>query len=205
MANYAQLLARRNGDRLDERSQRYLQHITAGTRTMQTQIQDLLRYSRLNTRQSKPELVSMEDCLQRAIANLKLKLKRTHTQLHCPKTLPEVLGDGSQLQSLWQNLLSNAIKYRGDRQPKITINVTETEHHWQFMVADNGIGSIPNINSAFFKFFSGSTPRKNIPALELVSPFVTALSKSMGAIFGSPPNPRQGQLFTLRCPFITIE
>ncbi|WP_099241034.1 ATP-binding protein [Synechococcus sp. BDU 130192] len=200
VANYAQLLARRNGDRLDERSQRYLQHITAGTRTMQTQIQDLLRYSRLNTRQSKPELVSMEDCLQRAIANLKLKLKRTHTQLHCPKTLPEVLGDGSQLQSLWQNLLSNAIKYRGDRQPKITINVTETEHHWQFMVADNGIGIDPKHQQRIFQIFQRLHTQEEYPGTGIGLAICHRIVKIHGGDIWVTSQPQAGATFYFTLP-----
>ncbi|MEB3224262.1 MAG: ATP-binding protein [Synechococcus sp.] len=200
VANYAQLLVRRQGDRLDERSQRYLYHITAGTHKMQTQIQDLLRYSRLNTRQSKLEPVAMGDCLQRAIANLKLKLKRTKAQLHYPEELPAVLGDGSQLQSLWQNLLGNAIKYRGDRHPEITINVVQRQNQWQFMVKDNGIGIDPQHQKRIFQIFQRLHTQEEYPGTGIGLAICQRIVKIHGGEIWVKSQPQAGATFYFTLP-----
>ncbi|MBV5261179.1 GAF domain-containing protein [Synechococcus moorigangaii CMS01] len=200
VANYVQLLLRRQGDRLDERSQRYLYHITAGTHKMQTQIQDLLRYSRLNTRQRNLELISMEDCLQRAIANLKLKLKRTQAKIHCPDTFPAVLGDASQLQSLWQNLLSNAIKYRGDRQPEITISITQGKEHWRFMVKDNGIGIDPKHQQRIFQIFQRLHTQEEYPGTGIGLAICQRIVKIHGGEIWVKSQPHQGAAFYFTLP-----
>ncbi|BAW96507.1 two-component sensor histidine kinase [[Synechococcus] sp. NIES-970] len=204
VANYAQLLVRRNGDRLDDRSQRYLHHITTGTHKMQEQIQDLLRYSRLNTRQNPLEKVSMAACLHQAIANIKLKLKRAQVQLHYPAILPEVLGDASQLQSLWQNLLSNAIKYRGDRQPEITISATQTAHHWQFKVQDNGIGIDPQHQQRIFQIFQRLHTQEEYPGTGIGLAICQRIVKIHGGEIWVESQPGQGAAFYFTLPITTI-
>jgi signal transduction histidine kinase len=55
--------------------------------------------------------------------------------------LPEVLGDPSTLQIVWQNLLHNAVKYTRNR-PKAVIEVRceAGDHDWRFALRDNGAG-----------------------------------------------------------------
>ncbi len=153
VSNYVQLLQRRCVDVLDERSQRYLHHILQGTQHMQTQIQDLLRYSRINTHRQPFKLVDVHQTLAVAIANLQLKINRHQAEIIFPKSLPTVMADPSQLQNVWQNLLSNALKYRGQHPPRIKIECTKNNNKWQFSVQDNGIGIASQYEERIFQIF----------------------------------------------------
>jgi len=55
--------------------------------------------------------------------------------------LPLLTGYSAPLRQVFQNLIGNALKYcRQDVPVHIQINVDELTDHWQFSVADNGIG-----------------------------------------------------------------
>lgn len=153
VSNYAQLLQKRSGTDLEPRALRYIYHIVEGTKRMQQQINDLLRYSRLNTDKKPFALIDSKLPLERAIANLQLKIEASQAQIHLPKHFPEIVGDAAYLQSLWQNLLSNAIKYRGDRPLKITIICRQQERSWLFQIKDNGIGIAPDHQDRIFQIF----------------------------------------------------
>ncbi|NJN74051.1 MAG: GAF domain-containing protein [Limnothrix sp. RL_2_0] len=153
VSNYAQLLRKRSEQSLEPRSLRYLHHIVKETKRMQQQINALLQYSRLNTDRKQFTLIDSKIPLDRAIANLQLKIKTSQAQIHLPKYLPEIVGDASYLRCLWQNLLGNAIKYRGDRPLEITVICQQQETSWLFQVKDNGIGIAPEHQKRIFRIF----------------------------------------------------
>jgi light-regulated signal transduction histidine kinase (bacteriophytochrome) len=53
-----------------------------------------------------------------------------------------------------QNLITNAIKFRKkDVAPRINVQAVQANGHWQFTVADNGIGIDPKHNERIFAIF----------------------------------------------------
>jgi light-regulated signal transduction histidine kinase (bacteriophytochrome) len=53
-----------------------------------------------------------------------------------------------------QNLISNALKYQKPfEKSRIEITCTETTTHWQFAIADNGIGIDPQFYEKIFVVF----------------------------------------------------
>ena len=137
--NFSELLAKRYGAQLDEKADRYLNHISSGASRMQDLIQDLLTYSRVSTR-GKPFIpCSMDQILEDALENLQYSKERAHAEItHDP--LPAIVGDASQLTQVFQNIVGNAIKFRGERAPRIHVSVKETDDEWQISIKDNGIG-----------------------------------------------------------------
>lgn len=144
-ANFTSLLKRRYEGQLDERAQRYIRFIVDGTTRMQTLITDILKYSRLQTREKVLEPVDTDALLQDVKQNLERSIKESKATI-THESLPTVLGDAKQLGQLFQNLLGNALKYRDERPPRIHVAGEEKEHEWQFSVSDNGIG----IEDAYF-------------------------------------------------------
>ncbi|MFC2083264.1 PAS domain S-box protein, partial [Candidatus Bipolaricaulota bacterium] len=145
VASYTQLLERRFKDALDEDAQEFIAYAVGGANRMQRLINDLLAFSRVQTRGQPFEHVDLNEVLERAQKNLRAAIDESEaTVTH--DTLPIVPADHGQLVSVFQNLLSNAVKFRSDKAPRIHIGVKELESLWEFSVADNGIG----INSDFF-------------------------------------------------------
>ena len=135
---------------------------------MQTLINDLLSYSRVSTRAQPFKTVDCENILSLAIAKDKVAIQESGALITHDATLPEIMGDKTQLVQLFQNLLGNAIKFRGDKTPEIhigcarevgenlhqkTYEFPENEQEWLFWVSDNGIGIESQYRDRIFVIF----------------------------------------------------
>ena len=139
VASYTQLLERRYHDRFDADGLEFLGYIVDGAKRMQQLISDLLDLSRIGTRAQPLVAVASADALAVALANLELAIQESAAEITVDP-LPRVLADASQLTQLFQNLVSNALIYRRDEPPRIHIGAEKKDAHWEFFVADNGIG-----------------------------------------------------------------
>lgn len=139
VAGFSELLRDRYGGRLDAEADEYLRFAIDGARRMQTLVNDLLHYSRVQT-QGKPfAIADCQQLLELALTNLRGARDESGAIVtHDP--LPTVLADGSQLVRVFQNLIGNAIKYRGPRTPQVHVSAKDTGAEWVFSVRDNGIG-----------------------------------------------------------------
>lgn len=140
ISNYTQLLARRyKGKALDEDAHEFIDFTLDATKRMHQLINDLLLYSRVETRGKGFVDVDMNEILQIAESNLSLVIQETQAEITADK-LPVLKGDNSQLIQLFQNLIGNALKFRSADAPKVSISSISQGDQWQFEVADNGIG-----------------------------------------------------------------
>lgn len=54
--------------------------------------------------------------------------------------LPRLTMPAGLLTSLFTNLIDNAVKYCGERTPRVMVSCRRADTHWEFTVADNGLG-----------------------------------------------------------------
>ncbi len=138
VAGSVQLLQRRYEGQLDARADQFIAHAVDGARRMQTLIEDLLTFSRIENRGGQLQSVTSISTLETALANLAVAIKESQAQItHDP--LPTVIADPTQLALLFQNLIGNAIKFRREM-PRIHISAWRQVDRWVFAVRDNGIG-----------------------------------------------------------------
>jgi PAS domain S-box-containing protein len=153
VASFSELLAQRYKGKLDATADRYISFIVDGANRMSLLINDLLAFSRVGTRSSLPQRVSMEAVVDRALADLRRAVRESGTAV-TRERLPEVVGDETRLKQLMQNLLANAIKFRKkDQRPEIRISADRKENQWVFAVQDNGIGIEPRFFERIFTIF----------------------------------------------------
>lgn len=141
ISNYTQLLAKRYSNAgLDENATDFIEFIVDATKRMQQLINDLLLYSRVDTRKQPFENVDTQQALRAAIANLGMAVSESGAKIEFDD-LPIAQGDQSQITLLFQNLLANAIKFRSQQPPVIQVTAEDTlEDFWKFTIRDNGIG-----------------------------------------------------------------
>lgn len=152
VANYVQLLEMRYRDRLDEDAGDFISFAVEGVSLMQTLIDDVLAYSRVDMRGIEFELTEVEAALDHALSNLRGRVGDSGAIVtHDP--LPIVMADGTQLMQLFQNLVGNAIKFRSAAPPEIHIGAERLEDSWLFFVRDNGIGIDPQFAERIFVIF----------------------------------------------------
>ncbi|GJL58270.1 MAG: hypothetical protein NPIRA03_11270 [Nitrospirales bacterium] len=146
---FTQLLAERYKDQLDDRGKEFIGFVTDGANRMQTLIQDLLKYSRIQARELNPVPVNAEEVLNEILEHLRMALEDQQASItHDP--LPIILTDRSHFQHLLQNLITNAMKFHGPNRPHIHLTAKEGGNEWIFSVQDNGIGVGPEYFERIF-------------------------------------------------------
>ncbi len=152
ITSYLQLIERRYKNQLDQSANDFIDYAVDGAARMKTLINDLLMYSRVETRGKPFELLDCREIVKQAIANLQLAIAESHA-LITQDPLPEITADRTQMIQLFQNLLSNAIKFCGTDPPKIHLLAEAQPEHWLFRVQDNGIGiEAPYVDRIFIVF-----------------------------------------------------
>jgi light-regulated signal transduction histidine kinase (bacteriophytochrome) len=150
--SFAQLLQRECGGKLPGDASECLGYITSGVQRMQTLIDDLLAYSRVNSQGRALAPADCKEICEGVVENLQASIAANQAEVTI-QPLPVVIGDATQLGQLFQNLLVNAIKFHGKRKPSIRICAKETSNEWIFSVTDNGIGIAPEYFDRIFIIF----------------------------------------------------
>ena len=152
VASYTELLAKRYGDQLDEKADKYIGYAVDGAKRMQALINDLLAFSRVGTRGKSLEPTPCEAVVSEAADNLRAAIDDSGASIsHGP--LPVVRADRVQLVQVFQNLIANAIRYRRTEPPRIKIAAVSNGAAWTFSVSDNGIGVDPQFAERIFVIF----------------------------------------------------
>jgi chemotaxis family two-component system sensor kinase Cph1 len=120
VANYVQLLEMRYEAALDEDGKEFIGYVVEGVSLMQTLIDDVLAYSKVDTLGVAFQVIEVEKALDRAVSNLRQRIAETGATITYDP-LPTVMADGTQLIQLFLNLIGNAIKFRSSQPPKIHI------------------------------------------------------------------------------------
>ncbi|MBS3753515.1 MAG: PAS domain S-box protein [Anaerolineales bacterium] len=152
VTSYLQLLVRRYGDRLDGDAQEFIDYAVDGASRMKQLINDLLTYSRVDTRGVSLQPVDVEQVLDDVLENLQFRVEETEAGI-IRHPLPIVPGDKSQLEQLFQNLIDNALKFRGNEAPRVEVGAEKGDGEWVFSVKDNGIGMDSRFKDRVFIIF----------------------------------------------------
>ncbi len=162
VASYTQLLERRYKDQLDDNAREFIAFAVDGANRMQRLINDLLAYSRVQTRAGEPELVELNHVLGQARANLATAIEESGA-LVTNDELPVVVADPAQLLSVLQNLIGNAVKFHGEDPPRVHISARESDGEVLISVRDNGIGIRKEHQERIFLIFQRLHNRKDYP------------------------------------------
>jgi PAS domain S-box-containing protein len=151
VSSFTQLLAQRYKGKLDKDAQEFIHYAVDGAVRMQGLINDLLEYSRIETRGKKFSAIDMHSVLGQAIKNLRINILEKNA-LITNGELPTVIADEGQMVQLFQNLIGNSLKFC-KTSPKVHISVKEEKEYFQFSVKDNGIGIDPQYFTRIFQIF----------------------------------------------------
>ena len=199
VASFTQLLAKRYQGRLDKDADEFIGFAVDGATRMQQLINDLLAYSRVDTRGKPPVATDLNEVLGHAEANLHEAIRESGAVVtHTP--LPTVNGDQVQLVQLFQNLLANAIKFRGQEPPQIQISAQPQEAGWLLEVQDNGIGIAPEHQERIFAIFQRLHPRSEYPGTGIGLAICKKIVERHGGRIWLESVPGQGASFFFNIP-----
>ncbi len=139
-----------------EKVERYVKMIRDENKRMHTQVENVLRISKLEKNQLdvSKEVVDMHDIIEEAITHVELLVKDRggFIDLKLEASLTEVSGNEFHLNNIMVNMLDNGIKY-SEGAPKIKVITENTEKHIVIMIKDQGIGMNHNVQKNIFKKF----------------------------------------------------
>lgn len=149
IAGFVQLVARREGARLDEVSQGYLAQVLAAVGDMRGMLDSGLLMSGETASVHKPGPADLRDIFRRTVALIEPELDAVGAKLTSDQ-LPLVTGDAAALSRVLLNLLNNALRYRSDEPLHIHVGARRVERAWEISVTDNGLGVPVDLRRAIF-------------------------------------------------------
>jgi PAS domain S-box-containing protein len=148
IAGFASLLRRRFGGRLGEDGDSFIEAIVDGVDRMQSLIDDLLVFSRLDRAVRDFEPVSTDEVVREVVRSLD-----KDGEILVEGELPVVLGQRSLLGQVFQNLIGNGLKFTSGRPARVVVSAERIEDRCCFSVQDNGIGIHPEDRERIFEIF----------------------------------------------------
>lgn len=140
-----------------EKVLRYIEMIRDENKRMHTQVENVLRISRLEKNQLEisKETIDIHDTIQDAISHVSLLVNDRNgiIETHFEAIISEISGNEFHLVNVIVNMLENAIKYSKEN-PKIGVYTESTNKFFIFKIKDNGIGmSKGALKFVFDKFY----------------------------------------------------
>lgn len=199
--SFAQLLQKKYHGQLDEDANTFLDFIAGSAANMNTLIEDLLEYSRINNSQHEIEEIPVEQLLQAVVNALSgLIAEREATILICTP-LPVIRGNWTKINQLFQNLISNAIKFGWESTPPLVeIFAHEDKDHWIFAIRDNGIGIEPEYQPQIFLLFRRLHSRRYYPGSGIGLSLCKRVVEQHGGKIWVESQPGQGSTFYFNLP-----
>lgn len=200
MGNFAELIATDLGDKLTEDGSEYLAIIRRASERMLARIQDLLNFSRVRAASENFTSVSLNNVLDALRQDLAPELKVIGAELKIGD-LPEVYGDTSLLNQMFDNLIGNSIKYRAPERPLvIDVCAERDDEGWKISVKDNGIGFDMADAEQIFGLFQRLHGPTEIPGSGVGLAICKRVSELHGGSIVVDSEPGAGSCFTITLP-----
>jgi two-component system phosphate regulon sensor histidine kinase PhoR len=151
----------------------------------------------------KKEQQDIHELIKEAVDNHKVALssKRGEVGLALNATNSHILADKLHFTNVIGNLLDNAIKYC-EKEPRISINTSNSQTSIQIEISDNGIGISPeNQKKIFARFYRVPTGnRHDVKGFGLGLNYVKLIVEAHKGKISVQSKPGNGSIFTIVLP-----
>ena len=144
---------------LDAGTKKHLSLMRSRIKRMETLLDDLLEYSRLDKRDHELREVDTRFALKEIFDFLS---EQENAVLTVADDMPTFKTLRIPLEMVFRNLIHNAIKHRDNSRAKIDVSVNFTTDGYAFSVADNGPGIAPQHHERVFGIFQTLRPRDEL-------------------------------------------
>ena len=155
IVGYAQELTRKHAEDLNERGEFCLNQVITATRNLESLIEDLLSYSRLDTQQQNMAELNILELVQNILKDRESVIESYQTEIVLKVQDLTIIGWKLGLSQLLSNLIDNAIKYSREKSdPNVTIEIFEDTENLVCIISDNGIGFREKYKDRLFGLFN---------------------------------------------------
>jgi len=202
ISSFVQLLEKRYKGKLDQDADEFIGFVVEGTSRMQRMIQDLLTFSRVQSRGVEFAPVDTNQVFEKTVFSHQIMIKEAGAVV-TKDELPTVMGDETQLSQLFQNLIDNAIKFRrAEETPKVHISAQRKGNDWEFSVQDNGIGIDPQYFDRIFIIFQRLHAREAYEGTGIGLAVCMRIVERHGGRIWVESEPGRGSIFHFSLPAV---
>ncbi len=161
--SFGQLLQRDIGDTLSKDHQMYLDFIILGSKQLQNQVDSILNHAKIGSNKDMNlETVEVLPFVENVVLKLQQQIIESGAKVTIKKLPTEIIASKIELSLVFQNIISNGIKFKEPDVPlEIKITSKELPTHYEFSIADNGVGVEPDIIDKIFTPMVKSYSKQN--------------------------------------------
>jgi len=198
MQGFADALLEDYAPSLDPTGQDYARRIVTAARRMDTLIQDLLVYSRLNRNELLLEPLQLDVILNDASIQLENEIRTKNARVEIIHPLTAACGHQGTLVQVCTNLISNALKFvPSGVVPHVRIWAEKSGNKCKLFFKDNGIGIAPEYHQRIFRVFERLHGVETYPGTGIGLAIVRKGMERMNGTVGLNSEPDQGSTFWL--------
>jgi PAS domain S-box-containing protein len=201
VSGFAQIVARRHREALNEEGRRYVDNIVTASERMARLIDDLLEYSRLGRKSLRFGTVELAQVLRHVHEDFAPRLAEEGGRLEIAPDLPAVRGEATLLGRLFSNLVDNALTYRRPGEPaQVRVAWRRVGNRVEVDVADLGVGIAPVHHDKIFDVFQRLHSDEEFAGTGIGLAVVKKVADLLDAELGVVSAPGQGSTFTVALP-----
>jgi len=177
----------------------YFRFARAGARQMNTLVEDILDFSRLNN-PDKHQIESTD--LNKLLMDCTKQLRGTYGNEFEVKLqdLPTIQTSPNLLSILCINLLDNAIKYNTTGHPVIEVSASAISAKWVIAFKDNGIGIPAEFQEKVFDMFQRLHPPDQYSGTGIGLAMCRKVAERLGGTITLQSEPGKGSTFLVALP-----
>lgn len=199
ISSHLLLIDRRAGDTLDEDCKEYLDFAVERANRMREMTDGLLEYSRIETADDPLEPLDLYEVVEDVLSDLELQIDENEAEITVEE-LPQVEGDSSQLQQLFQNLIRNAIKYSGEELAQVVVFGERNGAICTVSVRDEGIGIHPDEADRIFDVFERLHTTETHNGIGMGLTLCKRIVERHGGDISVDSTPGEGSTFSVTLP-----
>jgi hypothetical protein len=201
IAGYAQELDRRHRADLSDRAQFCITQVLTATRNLDSLIEDLLHYSRLDTETPSLTEVNLGVMVEAILKDRNLVLAEQGVAVTVDIPFATLRTWERGLVQMLSNLIDNAIKYsRCADPPRIGIRAEDSGRVWRIAVSDNGIGFDMQYHDRIFGLFNRLVRMDEFEGTGAGLAIVKKVVDKLGGRIWAESAPDQGAIFFVEIP-----
>jgi len=201
ISGFAQILARRHRETLNEEGQRYMDNIVRASALMGRLIEDLLNYSRLGRQTVTLKSVALDEVVADVMRQLQPRVAELGAEIHIADPLPLVRGDPTLLTQIILNLLDNALTYCKPGSPprvELSCRTEPGSREVTISVTDHGIGIAAAQFEAIFGVFQRLHSQDEYPGTGIGLATVKQAAAMLGGQVWVESEPGVGSTFHVK-------
>ncbi|MCP3870530.1 MAG: hypothetical protein GY703_21045 [Gammaproteobacteria bacterium] len=193
---------------LGDRGRDYIRRMRSAATRMQTLINDLLDYSRVNTKAQPFTPTDLTKVVNEVLEDLETRTSEVKAKVEI-SDLPIIDADPLQMRQLFQNLIGNALKFHKPEEPpvvKVSSSKAEPKSPSEriddilneIIIEDNGIGFDRAYSERIFGTFQRLHGRKDYEGAGIGLSVCRKIVSRHGGTITAESEPEKGAKFTIR-------